>query len=141
VKTTPAATVIERHIAKQEAEIARLRGEIDERKAIIADMRKAFAPASSVPLGTAGLSRKEAEMVSILFSRRGWVRSEAIYASIYGAQPGDGPDPSIVKVHLSNARKKLAPLGVTIHSTYYGGYRLDAEGRATLERLIKEGPE
>jgi DNA-binding response OmpR family regulator len=88
-------------------------------------------------LGEPRLTNAEAKMAALLF-RRAQVSHEALLAATHDPRKGDDDrSTDIVKVYISNIRRKLAATGVEIETMRPGFYRFDRHAKARLRELLQ----
>lgn len=72
------------------------------------------------------LTTQEFALFQYLLDRAGRVASkEDILARLYGLRPEDPPEIKIVDVFICKLRKKVAPMGLSIGTTWGRGYYLE----------------
>lgn len=89
-------------------------------------------------LGEPGLTNAEARIAALLY-RRAQASHEALLMATRDPSRGDDErNIDIVKVHISNIRRKFAPLGVKIETMRPGFYKFDRDAKARLRELLQD---
>lgn len=83
-----------------------------------------------------GLTPSEITVLNVLALRR-LATKEAIHFALYGADPDGGASDKIVDVLVCKMRPKLARVGITVHTAWGAGYRLDDAARVFVTQLWK----
>lgn len=58
--------------------------------------------------------------------------TEAAMSALYGHRPDDEPDPKIIDVFICKLRKKIAPIGIEIDTSWGRGYALRSSAKPVL---------
>lgn len=86
-----------------------------------------------------GLSPKQAGILAVLMNAKRPVTTTTMYSLVYEHENGEGPDHPIVKVGISQLRRRLrafrAPEGVT-NAWGTGGYTITPELRAWVSDRV-----
>lgn len=117
----------------------------EQLRAEVADLREKLAGlVGSTDLRTDlrhafGLSPKQADVLAVLLNAKRPVSTENLYANVFEYDNGDGPNLAIVKVSMSQLRRKLersgAPHGIS--SAYGTGcYAATAPLRAWVSERV-----
>ena len=79
------------------------------------------------------LTRSEARILRRLMRGKGeWVPREHLMVALYGHRTvDDWPESNVIECHISNIRRKIAPLGAQTVSEYSCGYAL--RGKPLME--------
>lgn len=128
------------HIVKHlQGRVESLKGKLDLAQQRIDDLERALGIGDDVtPLARFGLTRQEAQIVSVLMKLPSANRA-ALLLRIYQDEPERRFDvtENSVDVPLCRAKAKLRKLGVNIESAGYGvGWMIRPAGKARLARLI-----
>lgn len=117
-------------------ENAKLRARCEQLQAENAYLKQAFEPMMLRLPDHVGLTPNEQRLVSRLLrtSPEFVVTKDQLYRALYPID--DEVEMKIIDVFLCKARRKLAPLGITIVTTFGRGYSLDADSHAKLKALI-----
>jgi len=114
-------------------ELASLRTDLDEARALIRELRKAEAAEDSL-VAVAKLTPSEARVVSTIL-KHGRTSKGRLYHALYGINPDAGAEPKIIDVLVCKARQKLAPHDIKINTIWGHGYEMAAEDAAKLRAL------
>lgn len=109
----------------------------------INELERVFgSDAEILPLIAMGLTRSEAKAVYLLMNRE-MVSARQVMLAIYAQDPDQINEVNAypnMKVFISNARRKLARIGVSIDTIGWGdGYRMMAHDKAKLAAHINSG--
>jgi DNA-binding response OmpR family regulator len=113
--------------------IEKLTVENDTLRERIRQMEDAFFSPKPLPRKL-GLSGHEGRIVSILL-KNGAASRDAILLAVYGGAR-DAPDPSLLRVYISKARRKLRAHGITIETRRSYGYSMSKESREKLRVIV-----
>lgn len=121
------------------SELIHLRDETENLRARVKELETAQATAQATACddfaGVAGLTRKEACVVSTLV-RRSPATKQRLYDALYGlAVDADTPEPKIVDVFICKIRKKLTPHGILIDTIWGVGYAITLENADKIRAL------
>ena len=111
--------------------VAALEAEIDELRAKMQDMERAFGFHNEVPL-MFGLTGAETKVFSLLIERDMANRDQLLSALMHGRGADAEPEKKIVDVYLCKIRVKLKPFGIEITSVWGRGYMIDAANKAKI---------
>lgn len=128
---TSPSTIYYRQLRSREAEIRRLKAELDDLKRILE-----VPPEGRVAFG---LSRRQNIIFSLLMARE-VATLDSIMQVLYGAAPNDIPDTSTPIVFLCNLRKRLPPW-VAIKNEYGVGWYISRETKAHIREFLKTNGE
>ncbi|TXN71633.1 hypothetical protein [Methylobacterium sp. WL6] len=96
-------------------------------------LRDLMKPAVVFPLAW-GLTRREADLLAIVYGGQGCVRWAVIRAMFF--ELGDDRSKDVITVFLSKARPKLKAQGVTIETRHGVGLMLPAESRSIIDGAL-----
>lgn len=115
----------------------RLRGENDELRETVRQLREATSTPVDLPEWLPHLSPKERGVLSLL--RGGQVISvDRIMTVLYGDRGNDPPDDNIVRVWVCKLRRKLAPYNLALRNVYGRGYQVTPATRDLLRVAPKD---
>ena len=110
-----------------EQENQRLRERIAELEGLL------FEP-SPVLYIEVGLTKYEYLFVTLLL-KRAFATKEQVFIALYAGQAGELPQPEVINVHLTKARKKLQPFGVEIVTKTGVGFYMSPASKAILREM------
>lgn len=85
------------------------------------------------------LTRTQFEVFDVLLKRfPATVNKDRIYDALYSMRSDGGADPKIIDVLVCHIRRKIAPIGLSIRTSWGVGYALEAVDEKTLAALRDE---
>lgn len=116
------------------SEIA-MRERIEELEELVRQLKEQLVPPLTFPLQFK-LTSSETNLLAFLYARAPHViPRERINAALW-LDDGVAPYVKIIDVLVCKLRKKLAPFGVDVETSWGVGYRLSASARDRLEQLM-----
>lgn len=122
----------------RDAYVESLEAENDVLRGRIAMLEAEIGLRNNVPL-LFGLTGSESRLMSMLL-QRGFATKEQLLIAVTSDVTGNKvPEIKIVDVYICKMRKKLAPFGIVIETTWGRGYNLDEENRDKVRLYLKTG--
>ncbi len=108
-----------------DAEVETLRDRIEELESLIGITQK---------LPDLGLSRTEMKVLGVIVSRK-IASQETIHGAVYGGM--SDRQVKTIDIHVCNIRRKLAPRGYEIKTSWGNGFYMEAPARAALKEATR----
>lgn len=116
------------------SELQRLRDRVEE----LEDLAGMGDDDVSLLRQATGLTLAQCKILGVIRKRRRIAPRQMIHGYVYGGRPEcDQPDIKIIDVLISQARKKLRPLGIEIETGWGTGYQMTEPNRTALTALME----
>jgi two-component system cell cycle response regulator CtrA len=126
--------------AAKTAELTQLRRENEKLRDRVEELEHALALRMNVPAGFSGISvggRRQVWHFICALARRGTLTRDAAMVALYGDKhPDERPDPHVLAVYSSAARKFLARHGVTFNTVWGEGWSMTRTMQIRTQQII-----